>query len=75
MGADPKSESGSLDGGKIGLSQIVLAEMHEVRARCDGFAPIVVDDELAVLRSTELHCFGDLHSDASSIGVLDAKLD
>ena len=54
MGADAELDAGGFDGAEIGAGKVLLAEMHEVRAEADRFAPIVVDDELAAMRRSRL---------------------
>ena len=54
MGADAELDAGSFDGAEVGAGKVSLAEMHEVRAEADRFAPIVVNDELAAMRRMQL---------------------
>ncbi len=49
MGAESELQAGGADCAKVGLRQVLLAEMDEVAAFRDRQLPVVVDDELAAL--------------------------
>jgi outer membrane protein assembly factor BamB len=63
VGADAELDAGSFDGAEVGAGKVSLAEMHEVRAEADRFAPIVVDDELTAVRRIKFERLRDLGFD------------
>jgi len=74
VGADADPHAGAPNGGKIGARQVLLAEMHEVRSRCDGLAPIVVDHELAAMVGAQCDRLIDPGAHGAGRPVLDAEL-
>ena len=74
VGADADPHVRGPDGGEVGFSQILLAEMHERDAGGDGLAPIVVDDKLAPVRCAKCCGFLDLGADDARVLILDAEL-
>ena len=74
MCADADLDIRSSDSAEIGGDEVLLAEMHEVRAEVDRLAPIVVDDELAAMHRAESDCSLDLTLHDAMGFVFDAEL-
>lgn len=74
MGADADLETCTPDGGKIGVRQVLLAEMHQTCSSLDGLAPIVVDDQLAAMISAERESPFDLGANDVFARLLDPQL-
>src|SRR5439155_638163 len=74
VGADAELDARGSDGVEVGADKVALAEMHEIRAEADRFAPIVVDYELTAMRRSNFERLRDLCLDCGGRRILDAKL-
>ena len=61
--ADADPDAGGSDRAEIGAREVSLAEMHEVGAKLDRLAPIIVDDKLAAMGRRNLKRARDLGLD------------
>src|SRR5438445_12043401 len=74
MRAESEAHAGCPYPREVGGLQILLAEMNEVATFLDRQAPMVVDDELAVVLGAQGLCLADLRAQLGLIHGLDAKL-
>jgi hypothetical protein len=75
VGTDAGLDAGAPDSAEVGAGEVSLAEMHEVRAEADRFAPIVVDHKLAAKRQCNFERLRDLGLDRGRWRIRDAQLD
>ena len=74
MGADAEHEAGRADGAQVRPVQVLLAEMDETAAFLDGEPPVVVDDQLAIVRLADRLRRADLGAQLGLGPVLGAQL-